>query len=157
MRRGNDSTTEPTATSTDDAGAAALEFILAGVVLLVPLVYLITALGIVQAHALGSEAGARHIARAIATAPDTRAAAERAGRIEASIADEYGMDPAEVHVDVSCDGDGACPRAGALITVRFQTAAALPLVPPVLGLDRLATIGVEAHAVQKVSRTWVGR
>ncbi len=32
--------------------------------------------------------------------------------------------------------------------------AALPLVPDVLGLDRVASIPIEATAVQKVSRFW---
>ena len=55
---------------TDDVGSAALEFITVGVVLLVPLVYLIIALGTIQEQALGVDAAARHTARAIALAPD---------------------------------------------------------------------------------------
>ncbi|WP_302848253.1 hypothetical protein [Microbacterium sp. cf046] len=35
-----------------------------------------------------------------------------------------------------------------------QTRVALPLVPPVLGLERVASIPVEASAVQKISRFW---
>ena len=49
---------------------------------------------------------------------------------------------------------GACPEAGATLVVTIRTTVALPLVPPVLGLDRLASIPVEASAVQKVSRFW---
>lgn len=56
----------------DDAGSAALEFITIGVILLVPLVYLVVALGAIQEQTLGVEAAARHIARTIAQAPDAR-------------------------------------------------------------------------------------
>ena len=49
----------------DDDGSAALEFILVGLVLLVPIVYLVIALGAIQGQALGVETGARQLARAI--------------------------------------------------------------------------------------------
>ncbi len=51
----------------------------------------------------------------------------------------------------------SCPEAGATLVVTVQTRVALPLVPPVLGLDRLASIPIEASAVQKVSRFWESR
>ena len=49
-----------------DEGSAALEFILVGLVLLVPIVYLIVALGLIQGQSLGVETGARQLARPIA-------------------------------------------------------------------------------------------
>jgi Flp pilus assembly protein TadG len=142
----------------DDAGSAALEFIFVGVLLLVPLVYLIVALGQIQGQSLGVEAGARHIARAVATATDAADARERADRIARSVTSEYGMDADAVAVSFSCAPAGAaCPDAGAVLTVRMTTRVRLPLAPPVLGLDRIASIPIEATAVQKVSSTWVGR
>ena len=142
----------------DDRGSAALEFIFVGLLMLVPLVYLIVALGQIQGQALGVESGARHIARAVATATDVAGARLRAERIAASVTHEYGMDPAAVTVSMSCSPAGAtCPEAGAVLTVRVATRVKLPLAPPVLGLDRLVGIPVEATAVQQVSTTWVGR
>lgn len=142
----------------DDRGSAALEFIFVGLLMLVPLVYLVVALGQIQGQALAVESGARHIARAVATATDVSEARVRADRIAASVAREYGMDPGAMTVSMSCDPTGAtCPEAGALLRVRVATRVTLPLAPPVLGLDRLAGIPVEATAVQKVSTTWVGR
>ncbi|GEP46666.1 TadE family protein [Microbacterium saccharophilum] len=139
----------------EDTGAAALEFILVGLVLLVPVVYLIVALGSIQAHALGVEAGSRHIARAIATAPDAATADARAREILASVTQEYGIDPGAVQVSVGCRPAGAaCPSAGATLLVTLTTAVPLPLVPPVLDLDRVARVPVEAVTAQKVSRFW---
>ena len=138
-----------------DEGAAALEFILVGVILLVPLVYLIVALGAVQGQTLGAESGARHIARAVATAPDAATAAARAEAILASVVDEYGLAADAVEVAVTCTPAGsACPASGATLHVTVATRVTLPLVPPILGLDHIASIPVEAAAVQKVSRFW---
>jgi len=41
-----------------------------------------------------------------------------------------------------------------MVHVTIAGRVSLPLVPPVLGLDRIASIPIEATAVQKVSRTW---
>jgi Flp pilus assembly protein TadG len=139
----------------DDTGSASLEFILVGLLLLVPLVYLIVTLGLIQGQALGVEAGARHTARAVATASDADDARAKAERILRSVVDEYGIDREAVDVDITCaSGAASCPGAGETIVVTVRTRVTLPLVPPVLGLDRLASIPVEASAVQKASRTW---
>ncbi|MFG6445333.1 TadE/TadG family type IV pilus assembly protein [Microbacterium sp. P07] len=139
----------------DDDGSAAIEFVFVGLLLLVPIVYLVIALGAVQHQALGAESGARHIARAISTASDPFDADARAELVTATIVEEYGIDPAAVEVDVECAGTASvCPSAGATVVVTVRTTVALPLVPPILDLDRLARIPVEAVAVQKVSRFW---
>lgn len=138
-----------------DDGSAPLEFIVVGLLLLVPLVYLIAALGVIQSHALGVESGARHMARAIALAPDAATADARAGAIMRTTAEEYGIDPAGIDVGFACvPAGGACPRAGATMIVSLAARVPLPLVPPVLGLDHIAGVPVSASAVQKVSRFW---
>jgi Flp pilus assembly protein TadG len=152
MRRSNPST-DPE----DDLerGSAALEFIVVGMLLLVPLVYLIVTLGLIQGSALGVEAGARHVARAVATAVDTDEARDRADLVVASVVREYGLDASRTVVETRCRPAGTtCPRAGATLVVTLRTTVALPLVPPVLGLDRLASVPVESTTVHKVSRVW---
>jgi Flp pilus assembly protein TadG len=142
----------------DDAGTAAIEFIVVGLLLLVPLAYLVVALGQVQGQSLGVETAARAISRTVATAPDAGAARDRAERELASVVAEYGLDPSAVAVDLACTPAGAgCPSAGATLTVTVSTRVPLPLVPPVLGLDRAATVPIEARATQKVSRFWSER
>lgn len=139
----------------DDRGSAALEFILVGVLMLVPLVYLIVALGLIQGQSLGAEAGARHIARAVSTAENPDAARRSADLILRSVVDEYALDAGSVDLALDCRPAGsACPEAGATLVVTIRTRVALPLVPPVFGLDRLASIPVEASAAQKISRFW---
>jgi len=138
-----------------ERGSAALEFILVGMLLLVPLVYLIVSLGLIQGQSLGAEAGARHIARVLSTAEDADAARESADRILTSVIDEYSLDADSVEVSLDClPAGGSCPEAGSTIIVTIQTRVALPLVPPVLGLDTIASLPVQASAVQKISRFW---
>lgn len=138
-----------------DDGSASLEFIVAGVLLLVPILYLMLALGAIQGQSLGVEAAARHTARAVSTATDAEDAAARAGRVLTAVAAEYGIDPATVEVRWSCtDAAGECPAAGATLVVDVAARAELPFMPPILGLDRMAAVPVQASAVQKVSRFW---
>ncbi|MBT2486719.1 MULTISPECIES: TadE family protein [unclassified Microbacterium] len=139
----------------NEDGSAALEFITVGVILLVPLVYLVIALGAIQEQTFGAEAAARHTARAIAMAPDAAAGEARGEAVLAGVVEEYGLDPASVDVSLSCTPAGVpCPSAGATIVVTVSTRVQLPLVPAILGLDRATAIPVEAEAAQKVSRSW---
>ncbi|MFK3678637.1 TadE family protein [Microbacterium sp. NPDC090218] len=139
----------------DDDGSAALEFIAVGVILLVPLIYLVIALGAVQEQTLGAEAAARHLARVISRAPDPATAAVRADAVLAGVVAEYGLDADAVDVSVTCTPSGAeCPSAGATILITVATRVQLPLVPELFGLDRSTAVPVEADAVQKVSRLW---
>ncbi|MFT4305851.1 MAG: TadE family protein [Microbacterium sp.] len=148
----------PPSPSTDaggDTGSASLEFVVGALLLLVPIVYLIVALGLIQQGALGADAASRQIARAIALSADAAEADRRAQRTLTDIATEYGLDPAALSVDVSCgETVAACPEAGATITVTVRARIPLPLVPPVLGLDDVIVVPVDATSLQKVSRTW---
>lgn len=143
--------------ATDDEGSAALEFIAVGVILLVPLIYLIAALGVIQEQTLGVEAAARHTARVIALAPDAETAVARSEQVLAGVVEEYGLDEDAVDVNLSCAPAGAdCPVAGATVTVTVATRVPLPLVPSLFGLDRSTAVPVEASAAQKISRLWGG-
>ncbi len=155
MLRVRASTDDDAGASASDEGSAALEFILVGLVLLVPIVYLVIALGAIQGQALGVETGARQIARTIADAPDLESADARAARVRDAIVSEYGLDPGVLDIDIACAGGAsACPEAGALLTVTVRTSVPLPLVPAIFGLDNAARVPVEAVSVQKVSRFW---
>lgn len=139
----------------NDDGSAALEFITIGVILLVPLVYLVISLGVIQEQTLGVEAGARHTARVMSQAQDAETARERGDIVIAGIIEEYGLDPDQVGISLRCTPSASpCPAPGATIVVTVTTRVGLPFIPPVLGLDRIASVPVEASAVQKASRVW---
>lgn len=143
--------------STAETGSAALEFIGLGVILLVPLVYLVLALGAIQGQMLGVESAARHMARTMSAAVDGADASARADAAVRSAIEEYGMDPGSVAVDIRCAPSGAaCPSAGATVVVTITAKVALPLVPSVFGLDRVGSVPVQSSSAYKVSRTWIG-
>lgn len=142
--------------STDDEGSASLEFITAGLLLLLPMVYLVLTLSAVQAGAFAVEGAARQAARVYVqgeSAAEADAAASRA--IEFALAD-YGLDEAPVDVTVSCTESPCLTRRG-FVTFTVATTVALPLVPPVLNLNTPLSIPVSSTATQQVSRFWGGR
>jgi len=139
----------------DETGSAALEFVTVGVILLVPLVYLVIVLGSIQEQSLGAEAAARHMARAIALAPDAETAEMRSDEVLRGVVEEYGIESDSVEVSLTCAPASAeCPAAGATIVVTVEVTVHLPFVPSVLGIDRALAIPLEASAMQKISRQW---
>lgn len=137
--------------STDDAGSASLELIVAGVVLLVPLVYLVLAVSSIQAAALAVEGASRQAARVFVQQPDERsaeAAADQAVRVSLS---DFGVDADSATVTIDCDAHG-CLAPRSFVTVRVAASVPLPLVPPVLDLDVAASVPVSSTATEQVSR-----
>jgi hypothetical protein len=129
-----------------------VEFLMLGVLLLVPIVYLVLLLAALQGASFAAEGAARQAARMIVLAPadpEGRAAAQAA--VEAGLAD-WRIRPGAASVQVACGpvpGDCTTPRGTVQVTVRISVA--LPLMPPALAVSAPGTIGVEAHAVQHVS------
>lgn len=140
-----------------DAGSASLEFLTVGVLLLVPLVYLVLVVSALQAASLGLEGAARQASRVFVqaeTEPAARGAAERAIRV--TLAD-YGLEAADAEVAVSCRPDPAdCLLRRGFVTVEIATRVPLPLAPPVLGLDVPLSVTVQAIATEQVSRFRAG-
>ncbi len=140
----------------DESGSASLEFITAGMILLVPIVYLILTVSTVQGASLAVEGAARQAARVYVQSADTsqaRAAAERAIRV--SLAD-YGLDADQAAVSVSCSAADCLTRLET-VTVAVEIQVSLPLVPPVLEVAVPARIPIGASATQTVSRFWGAR
>ncbi|MEY2849828.1 MAG: hypothetical protein RI885_2495 [Actinomycetota bacterium] len=136
-----------------DDGSASLEFITAGMILLVPLVYLILAVSVVQGASLAVEGAARQAARVYVRADDTsqaRTAADRAIRI--ALAD-YGLDSQSAEVSVSCSVADCLTRLET-VTISVGVQVSMPLVPPVLEIAIPARIPLSSSATQTVSRFW---
>lgn len=141
----------------DDEGSASLEFITVGVLLLVPLVYLVLTMAAIQAGALAVEGAARQAARVFVQAqsvPAAHAAAARA--VEFALAD-YGLTEGE-SVGISCHPNpGDCLARQGTVTVSVGVRVPLPLVPPALLGDFPLSVPLEASATQQVSRYWGAR
>ena len=138
-----------------ERGSASLEFITAGLILLVPLVYLVLAMSALQGGALAVEGAARQAARVYVQAPDEAEGTARALRaVQFGLAD-YGI-PAEaatVRIDCEPSPSGCLTRQGTVV-VTVRIIVPLPLVPDVLSLRNTAVIPLQASATQTVSRFW---
>lgn len=132
-----------------DRGSASLEFLTVGMILLVPLVYLVLALASIQAAALGVEGAARQAARVAVLQTDGAGAASVERTVRVVLAD-YGVDPGTASVAVDCSAE--CDEPGARITVRVSAAVALPLVPQALAASSIGTVRLDGIATQTVSR-----
>lgn len=141
-----------------DDGSASLEFITAGMILLVPLVYLVVALSQVQGGEYAVTGAAKQAARIFALSEDgTQANRRMAEAVSVTFAD-YEIPPASAQVSVRCShgSGGECLVRGEVVTVRVRADIALPLVPDVLDLNEAASVTVEGQTTQKVSRFWRG-
>lgn len=139
----------------NDHGSAALEFITAGVLLLVPVVYLILTLSAVQTASLAAEGAARHAARVFVLSEEPLVASAGAHRAVELTLDDYGVDASTARTAITCAPDpGECLERRSRVTVQVRASVPLPLLPPVLGIDAPVSIPIEATATQSVSRFW---
>ena len=133
-----------------ERGSASREFLTVGMILLVPLVYLVLALASVQSAALGVEGAARQAARVAVVQTDGAGPSAGVERTVRVVLADYGVDAGAASVDVACSA--ACDDAGSRITVSVRAAVALPLVPQVLASRSLGTVQLESSATHTVSR-----
>lgn len=138
-----------------DDGSVSLEFITVGVLLLVPLVYLVLAVASIQGGALAVEGAARQAARVYVQAPSAAEGESRAARaVEFALAD-YGMRAQDATIGIRCSPNpAACLTRRGIVTVTVGVRAPLPLVPDVLDLHTAASVPLTASAAQQVSRFW---
>ena len=120
--------------SRSERGSALVELTWLGVLLLIPMLWIVLSVFEVQRGAFGVSSAARAAARAYALAPDDargRVRAEQAAR--QALADQ-GLDHAPVTVSVACvPYPHACHQGTSVITLRVATRVDLPLLPDVLG------------------------
>ncbi|MCU1545888.1 MAG: hypothetical protein JWP30_988 [Homoserinimonas sp.] len=145
----------PKASFRREDGSASLEFVTTGMLLLLPLVYLVLTVAALQAGALAVEGAARQAARVFVQAedePTARAQAQLA--VDFALAD-YGIDSTDATVSVTCrPHPTTCLTRRATVTVEVTVTVALPLVPPGLTLNVPVDVPLVATATQQVSRFW---
>ena len=128
-----------------DRGSAVVEFLVIGVLILVPIAYLVQAVMTVQAADLATAAAAREAARAFstaATAADGRTRAVAAARL--ALADQ-GMTLPPDGLQLSCV-DGPCLAPGSAVLVAVDWTVPLPWLPGDWG----SRAGVPVSALQRV-------
>lgn len=120
----------------DDTGSAVVEFVTLGVLLLIPLVYLVLTLGRIQAASFAVDGAARAAARAFTAAPDEATGRARAlAAVRLGLRDQgFDVDPATAMRLVCASSPCLTPQAR--VDVRVTVDVVLPGVPS--AVDRLA-------------------
>lgn len=118
----------------DERGSGLVEIVWLGVLLLLPLLWVVLSVFEVQRGSFGVSGAARAAARAYALAPDDAAGERRAVAVARQALADQGLDEVPVRVEVTCTPyPRGCHRGTSVITVRVESAVALPSLPDVLG------------------------
>lgn len=129
----------------DDRGGAVLEFIVVGVLVLIPMAYAVMSVMRVQAAVFASTQAVREAARAFVTA-DSVASGHQRARVAARLAfDDQGFTLPAQALAVECSG--ACLAPATAVDVRIDWRVDLPWVPA--SLDSVASMPITAtHTLQ---------
>ena len=133
-----------------ESGSAVVEFLGVALVLLIPTVYLIIALGRVQAATFAADGAARDAGRLIAQAETfEQGMADAALAVELAFADQGFDVDGPGALEVTCQED-PCLSPGAYLHLEVATDVPLPLTPPLLDDALGTTVRVEAEAMTAV-------
>jgi hypothetical protein len=128
-----------------DAGSAVVEFVTLGLLMMVPLVYLVIAMGRVQAASFAADGSARSAARAFVTAPGDTEGRDRARvAVRLGLRDQ-GFDDTAGSLDLECSAS-PCLTPGARVVATVSVNVVLPGVPALL--DRAVPLHVTVTATQ---------
>jgi hypothetical protein len=136
-----------------EEGSAVVEFVFLGVLLMVPLIYLVMTLGRVQAGAYAASAAAREAGRAFVTAPEAGAAPARAEAAAGIAFADQGFPDGEV--EIACSAT-PCLAPGGRVTTTARVIVPLPLVPSFARSVVPLQIPVEASQLSTVDRFRAG-
>jgi Flp pilus assembly protein TadG len=118
----------------DEDGSALVEVTWLGILLLVPLLWIVMSVFEVQRGAFGVSAAARAAGRAYALAPTDAIGRHRAEVVARQALVDQGLEDAPLTVRVTCTPYPAnCHQGTSVITVRIASRVDLPFLPAVLG------------------------
>ncbi|MHA7281708.1 hypothetical protein [Arthrobacter sp. TMS2-4] len=126
-----------------------MEFVFLGVLLLVPVVYLVLTVGQLQGGSFAVVGAADQAAKVYVDATTPQEADARArDAVRIALAD-FGFSPEQAMVDIACSGQ--CLTPGTAVTVVVRLEVPLPLVPDIAGTHPSAAT-VDATSTQIVER-----
>lgn len=135
----------------DDRGTATLEFIGVTLMLIVPLLAIILAVGRVQAAGFAAQTAAREAARAMLTADSSTIGRDRAiAAVSLALADQGfdDVDPREA-LQVACSAS-PCLTPGAEVEMRVSIPVELPFVPSFMEDAIPSIVTVQASQIEQV-------
>lgn len=134
----------------DESGSAVVEFIFLGTLLLIPVVYLVLAVGSLQGGSFASVGAADQAAKVFVAADSAEQGRQRAEHAAMLAATDHGFSESDVTMEINCT-DGGCLEPGSMATVQVSIEVPMPLIPTMPGLD-LSAATVDASATEIVER-----
>jgi len=144
--------TSPVVSGEAEEGSAAVEFLAASLLLLIPIVYVILTFSAVQSATYAAESAARETGRIYSRA-DSQLAAEHHALLATTLAfSDHGIDVTASEVlRVTCE-ETPCLTPGGAVHIQVNVDVALPLLPDFV-VDHVATsVAVSADAIATVDR-----
>jgi hypothetical protein len=121
----------------DERGSALVELSWLGILLILPMLWIVMSVFEVQRGAFGVSAAARAAARAYALAPDDATGVVRAREAARVALDDQGVHGVRPEIRISCTPyPGNCHQGTSVITVSVHSRVILPLMPSALGGNR---------------------
>jgi hypothetical protein len=139
-----------------ERGSASIEFIVASVALLVPLVALTVTTSHVASATFAATAAARHGVRAFTSAESTNVGLERVRAITLLVAGDHGVLDATPNWELDCSRRN-CLRRGSLVELTVHLDVPLSFIPALPGIDIAPRVTVSRSATARVSLTSVNR
>jgi hypothetical protein len=120
-----------------ERGTALVELSWLGILLVLPVLWIVMSVFTVQRGAFGVSSAARAAARAYSLAPDDVTGLDRARTAALVALDDQGVNEVTPVVRVTCTPyPSNCHQGTSVITVSVHSRVALPLMPSVLGGNR---------------------
>lgn len=126
-------TEAPAGSRRTDRGTALVELVWLGILLLIPMLWIVMSVFEVQRGAFAVSAGARAAGRAYALAPNDGVGRLRAEAAAKVALEDQGVGEAPLHLAVTCRPGGDCHQGRSVITVVLRSRVDLPLLPIALG------------------------
>lgn len=116
-----------------EEGSALVELTWLGILLLVPVLWIVVSVFEVQRGAFAVSGAARAAGRAYALAPDDATGRARAEAALRQVLADQGGEGHPVDLDVSCAPTPDCHAQGSVVTVVIRSRVDLPMLPDTLG------------------------
>lgn len=132
-----------------ERGSAVVEFVFLGLLLLVPVVYLVLTVGQLQGGSFAVVGAADQAAKVYADAPTPQEGDARAREAALVALADFGFGADQAAVEIACSE--ACLAPGSTVTVVVRLAVPLPLMPAFVG-SHPSVATVDAASTQIVER-----
>jgi hypothetical protein len=134
--------------SRDERGSALVELSWLGILLLVPMLWIVLSVFEVQRGAFAVSSAARSAGRAYTLAPNDAVGRSRAEAEVRRALDDQGLDGAGFTLRVTCTPFPAdCLAGTSMVTVQVSSQVRIPLLPEVLGGDAPSVALDATHSV----------